>query len=175
MANLVCPNPSNTNFLSPNGFVLQIQKLPELNYFCQSASLPAIFLTPGIQSSPLSAIKVPGDEIQFDDLNVQFLIDENMANYNAIFAWINGLGFPKTHDQYKEFLAQYNVDYSELMKGYSDATFIVLGSSFNPVRSYKIIDLFPTSLTTLEFTNASNDVNYLVGNATFSYSYYELS
>jgi hypothetical protein len=174
MANLVCPNPSNTNFLSPNGFMLQIQKLPELFYFCQSTSLPAISLPAFRQSTTLSIAKISGETIEYDDLTVQFLIDENMANYNAIFDWIKGLGFPKNNDQYKNFLAEQNPNMSELAQSYSDGTLSVLDSSYNPVRSYNFVDLIPVSLTTIEFTNAASDVQYILGNATFSYSYYEL-
>jgi len=45
MANILsCPIPSNINPLSPNGFLFNILKLPNLSFFCQSVNLPGITL-----------------------------------------------------------------------------------------------------------------------------------
>ena len=57
---------------------------------------------------------------------------------------------------------------------YSDATLAVLNSNYNEVVKIKFWDLFPTSLSTLEFTATDTDINYLTATVTFSFLYYQI-
>jgi len=43
--------PINTSFLSPIGFKFQLNNFPEVNYFCQSATLPGISILKFPQSN----------------------------------------------------------------------------------------------------------------------------
>lgn len=174
LQNLTCPMPTNINPLSPNGFQFSITKLPEVTYFCQEVNLPDITLGIAEQPTPFSDAKIPGDKLQYGDLLVQFIIDEDMGNYLAVHNWINGLGFPKNKTQYSNWLEQHDMlNTSELQKGYSDGILTILNSNNTPSKSIKFIDLFPTNLSALNFLSTSNDVQYLIGAASFSYTYYE--
>jgi hypothetical protein len=103
-----------------------------------------------------------------------------MQNYLAIYNWLIGLGFPESHDQYKDFVSlqsqNQNVDprLGQNVLNYSDATLIILGSNNVPVKSIKFIDVHPTTLGTLNFVANASDINYLIGNATFRYTYYSI-
>ncbi len=57
---------------------------------------------------------------------------------------------------------------------YSDATLKILNSNYNTIAQLKFMDLFPTSLSSLDFTASDTDVNYLVANTTFSYLYMQI-
>jgi hypothetical protein len=174
MPNLTCPYPSNVNPLYSNGFMFSIQKLPELKYFCQTANIPSLSLGISTQSSPFSDSRIPGDKLEFESLNIEFIVDEGMDNYMGIHAWIKGLGFPKSYDQYIELLStvqQQNI--SELEKNYSDATLTILNSNFNPVKSLSFINLFPISINTIPFTSTNTDAQPIIASATFIYTYYE--
>jgi hypothetical protein len=171
---LTCPMPTNINPLSPNGFQFSVIKLPEVTYFCQEVNLPDISLGVVDQGSPFSDIKLPGEKLQYGELLVQFIIDEDMSNYLAVHNWINALGFPKDNKQYRDWLEQHDMlNTSELQKGYSDGVLTILNSNNIPARSIKFVDLFPTNLSALNFMSTSTDVQYLVGSASFSYTYYE--
>lgn len=171
MPNLTCPMPTNINPLSSNGFNFSITKIPDVTFFCQEVNLPSMTLPSIDIATPLSYDPVAGDMILFDDLNIQFIIDENMTNYQAIFNWITGLGFPANHLQYRQFIDIQNLN--RMMSEYSDATLQILGSNNQPVKTVKFVDIIPTSLNTLTFQSTSNDVQYLVGNATFKINRYE--
>ena len=120
---LTCPLPSSINPLSPNGYMFTLQRLPELSYFCQEVSLPAITLPEATQLNPFSKIPLSGDQIDFDTLRVQFLIDEKMENYKAIHDWIVGLGFPENNSQYTQYIEGASMPgISEVAKSSSDAT-----------------------------------------------------
>ena len=179
MATLTCPDPSNINPLSPTGFMLSIQKLPEVSFFSQEVTLPEITLPPIDMNTPLSRISITGEILTYGDLTINFLIDEEMKNYTAIFNWLKGLGFPKDHTQYTDFIDQQksasnSYGKSENLVSYSDGTLSILGSNNIPVKAFTFVDLHPTSLSSLQFVANATDVNYLIGTASFRYTYFDI-
>ena len=48
------------------------------------------------QPTYLKDLPIPGDKMEFEDLNVRFLVDENLENYMEIQNWMRGLGFPES-------------------------------------------------------------------------------
>lgn len=170
---LTCPLPQNINPLSPNGFNFSVSKIPNITFFCQQANLPGLTFGEPEFANPFRSIPVPGDIITYDTLQINFLIDEDMTNYRAIWNWIIALGFPQSYDQYITFV---NADQSgvlnELAKNYSDATLEILSSTNNIAATVQFVDIFPVSLDSVLFQSTNQDVPYLVGTATFRYSYY---
>ena len=73
--------PINTSFLSPIGFKFQLNNFPEVNYFCQSATLPGVSISSISVPTPLKAIDIAGDEVAFEELSIKFIVDENMKNW----------------------------------------------------------------------------------------------
>ena len=68
--------PINTSFLSPIGFKFQLNNFPEVNYFCQSATLPGISISTIPVPTPLKQIELPGDEVRFEEMSIKFIVDE---------------------------------------------------------------------------------------------------
>ena len=61
------------------------------------------------------------------------------------------------------------------MRGmFSDATLVVLSNKNNPIVQVNYADIFPTSLSALEFNQNATDVEYLQATATFKYKLYEI-
>lgn len=179
VANANCPIPNNINPLSPTGFRFSITKLPEVSFFCQEIALPDINL-PNIQvGTPLSMLNQPGEIITYGDLTLNFLVDEDMKNYKAVYNWLIGLGFPESHDQYATFNADQQGSMGYQVRGaaldFSDGTLDILGSNNISVKTINFIDLIPVSLSSLQFTSMSTDVTYLTGSATFKYTYYNFA
>ena len=170
---LTCPIPSNINPLSPNGFLFTIQQLPEMNFFCQQVNLPGITLGAPEFGTPFSVQPIPGETLTYDQLTIQFLVDQNMDNYRAIHNWIVALGFPQGYEQYTSFFnAQESLVTSDLAKNYCEGSLIILGANNTAVRTITFTDMFPIALDSLMFASTNTDVQYLVGNATFRYGYY---
>lgn len=156
--------------------MFDIHKLPTLKFFCQEVSLPSLDLPPVQFENPLVNAPVPGEKPNFGEVNVTFMIDEDMANYIAIHNWMIGLSFPKNHAQYRQFIADQNdggLDYTELIAGYSDGTLSILNSSNAPNKTIRFVDLFPTSLQQIQMMSTTNDTVYIVGSAAFAYTYYQ--
>jgi hypothetical protein len=165
--------PENVNPLSPNGFMFTLQRATGLKYFCQEVSIPSISLPEATQLNPFVKVPIAGDQLDYDSLRIQFLVDENMANYRAIHDWLTGLGFPENYDQYTNVLSETIPGSSEVSKSTSDATLVILGSNNNAIQTIQFVDCIPQSIESLTFASTNNDVQYLIGSVTFAYSYYK--
>jgi hypothetical protein len=171
---LSCPIPSNITPLSPNGFMFNISKLPDMSYFCQQVNLPGVTVGSPEFGNPFNSQPIPGDSLTYDQLTVQFLVDSDMRNYKAIYNWIIALGFPQSYEQYVTFINQDERGaLSELARNYSDATLQILSGTNVPTQIVQFHDLFPVSLDSIAFESTNQDVQYVVGNATFRYGYYK--
>ena len=159
--------PSNKSLLSPVGFKFAIQKLPHVNYFCTSASIPDMALGRiDTVTNPFNKLPIAGDKMEFSDLSLKFKVDEDMKNYREIFDWMVGLGFPDSYDQRKAVNKN---------QPYSDASLIIMTAQYQPNIEVKFIDLYPTNLASLEFDISGTDIEYLTGDVTFTYRSYEIN
>ena len=158
--------PINTSFLSPIGFKFQLNNFPEVNYFVQSASLPGISISAIDVPTALKTIAIAGDEVNFEELTIKFIVDENMKNWLSIYDWIIGLGFPtqQGQEQYKKL--------SENSELTTDATLTVLTGNMNALINFVCNECFPLSLSSVAFDSAGTDVEYVTADVTFRYDVY---
>jgi hypothetical protein len=178
-ANWVNQQPSDLDYLKPNGFKFQIHNLPNVSYFCQAANIPAIQLGSPIFQTPLSDIPVPGDKLAYGDLVIRFLVQENMSNYLELFNWLVGLGFPESREQYKNWNEAQRYRFPAIsdkrlgaLGNFSDADFFILDSDNNPNVKITYYDVFPVSLEALDFDISSGRADFMVGIAAFKYRHY---
>jgi hypothetical protein len=173
MTNAFANQISNRNFLSPIGFKFTISKNPKIAFFCNSAKIPDITLSTETQSTYLKDIDVPGDKISYGDFSIKFLVDEDFVNYSAIHNWITGLGFPETAQQYKNLITD-DAGNQDSLKGFSDGSLSILDSNFNTNIVIKFKDLYPISLSALEFDSTKSDIQYFTTEAVFKYTIYNI-
>ena len=167
--------PNNINPMSPNGFTFSISKLPNVSFFCQRVLIPSITLASIDRTTPFINTPIPGEIMTFSELTISFLIDDRMENYKAIYNWMVALGFPEDHKQYSNYInGQNSTVYSELARNYSDCTVGVLDAQNNQTNSFKFYDVFPISLDPIQLESTAMDVNYVIGAATFKYSYFTI-
>ncbi len=164
---------TNRNFLSPVGFKFTLAKEPTVPFFCNSARIPEINLSILQQPTYLKDLDVPGGKLQYGDLILRFIVDENMENYMAIHNWLTGLGFPETTQQYKDLITDRD-GILDPKEAFSDGSLYVLNSSYNTSAIVKFKDLFPVSLSSLEFDSTQTDVQYFTANVAFKYTVYNI-
>tara|TARA_B100001175_G_C19498256_1_gene636577 strand:- start:1575 stop:2153 length:579 start_codon:yes stop_codon:yes gene_type:complete len=169
---------SNKNFLSLVGFKFLLERCPKVDFYCNQANLPDLSLGSATQTSYLRDIPVPGDKLMYGDLNLSFMVDEDMENYLQIYQWITSLGFPESIGQYDELRNEGSLlpeksatdDYHER----SDATLMILNSNFNTSVKIKFRDLFPTSLSGIPFNSTVEDQQYFTAQTTFKYTMFDV-
>lgn len=167
--------PSNINFLSPLKFTFKVEKLPHVNFFVQSVTIPSVSITPVNLPSPFIKLPTPGDHIEFTELLLTFRVDEDMKNYMEIFNWLMALGFPKDFSQYK---ALADKDRRTNVLGtdgiMTDGSLIVQNSNVQSHKMYKFINMFPTTLSEITFDTRQSDVDYLECTVSFTYERFEI-
>lgn len=157
--------PQNKNFLSPLGFKFTIFKTPNVNYFVQAATIPSLSLGRIEQGTPFSRIKFPGDKLDYADLNITFRVDEELRNYYELYNWMTQLGKPESYEQYRAIATNTNAGEGTQ----SDATLIILSSTKTPILEVNYYNVYPISLSELNFNTQINDVDYIDCIATFAY------
>ena len=163
----------NRNFLSPVGFKFTLAKEPKVTFFCNSARIPEITLGVARQPTYLKMIDIPGDILTYGDLTLKFIVDENMENYMAVHNWLTGLGFPESTQQYKE-LTTNDQGLRDEKEAFSDGSLSILNSNYRSTATVKFRDLFPVSLSSLEFDATASDIIYLTAQVTFKYTIYDI-
>ncbi len=163
----------NRNFLSPVGFKFTLSKDPKISFFCNSARIPEISLGSAVQSTYLKDLDIPGDRLTYGDFSLRFLVDENLENYMAIHNWLTGLGFPETAQQYRDVTTN-NDGIEDTNEQFSDGSLHILNSNFRDSAIVKFRDLYPVSLTSLEFEATDSDINYFTAEVSFKYTVYNV-
>ena len=169
----------NRNFLSPVGFKFGLKRSPGVAFFCNQANIPSLDLGIAVQPTYLKDIDVPGDKIQFGDLNLRFLVDEDLVNYMELQNWIRGLGFPDSLKEFdeleKESILGMNKFGQEGDQIYSDGTLQILSSNLVPKFQVVFNDMFPYSLSTVSFDATDTDIEYFTAEVSFKYTIYNLT
>ena len=164
---------ANRNFLSGVGFKFNLTKFPKVDFFSNSARIPELSLELTQQASYLKNISVPGERLTFGDFTLRFLVDENMENYLAVYDWLKGLGFPESGKQFKDITTDSDGQRDQ-KEAFCDGTLRILNSNYREVAKVKFTDLFPISLTSLDFDATNTDIQYFTAEATFKYTIYDL-
>tara|TARA_B100000427_G_scaffold216389_1_gene180746 strand:- start:681 stop:1196 length:516 start_codon:yes stop_codon:yes gene_type:complete len=153
--------PQNRNFLSPVGFKLDLELFAGVDFFCQSAGIPEISMSFAQVPTPYRNIPIAGSGgVDFGDLQVRFIIDEDLVNYTSIHNWIRKFGLSDGRADQKD--------------QYSRALLHVLSSHNNTNHIVEFTNLFPVSLTGVPFDASITDIEYLTADVTFKYEKYNI-
>tara|TARA_R110000824_G_scaffold42168_2_gene124533 strand:- start:221 stop:823 length:603 start_codon:yes stop_codon:yes gene_type:complete len=160
--------PDNNNYLSSNYFQIEITRLPTVTYFCQSASIPSLSLTPVEQPTAFGLRpKFVGGQYAFEDLVVNFIVDEQMKNWYEVYEWMKSIG---NMERYSD-----TIDRTQTGDFFSDITLTVTNSAYKPQYYVRFTDAFPIGLSSLEFNSTSTENEPILASATFSYTSYDIS
>lgn len=156
--------PTNRNKLTTNRFLFNMTRTPYLAYFCQRVNIPSLGFGTSIQSNPTAIeIKRPGTRLVYEDLQVGFIVDEEMKNWLEIHNWLKNIStYDTVHDYLKE------------EQKTSSALLYVMSAAYKPLLSIYFHDIYPTFLTSVDFDSTSPDSEIIISTVTFSYTYYEI-
>ena len=182
--------PTKLDYSSPTQFKFNIVQLPKVEYFTTEVNLPGITLGDAIFPTPFTDIPVMGDKITFDNLTVNFIVDEFLENYLQLHSWLYGIGFPENRQQFRDFRGSESVtptatqgvsdDIGDVKPAtasrsmFGDATLTILSNKNNPIVEVRFKDVYPASLSGLNYTQQATDVEYLTASADFKYTLYEI-
>ena len=165
--------PCNQDLLQSAKFILVIPRLTTTQFFCQAANIPGIASTPKIQTTPLLDLAIPGDKINFDTLDIEFLLDEELQSWLAISEWMRGIYSPENSNQYTNLKHQSKYSEKVLYPQYADAELLVLSASNKPTVKVSFIDMFPISLSGINFDVRVGSDKIMTATSTFKYKRYD--
>lgn len=150
--------PRNRNFLNPIGFILKLDKFEGTDFFCQTANVPDITMPVTEYATRFRNLPIiPGGGVQFGDFVVRFIVDEDLKNYHSIYKWIRANGRAD---------ADANTPAEE---EYSNAQLHIVTSAYNPAFIVDFRNVFPISLSPLQFDATITDVDYITAEVVFKH------
>ena len=152
--------PTNLNQLNVVSFETNFLRMPGVSYFCQRVNIPGISLSNTIQSTPFANIPIEGDILEFEDLTIGFIVDEDMQNYLELYNWLLSLGFPDKYSQYD----------NETSSIKSDMNILLHTNKSNPNYSIAFKDVFPVSLGAISFDTNATTLDHIVVAASCKYT-----
>ena len=183
--------PDQLDYASPTQFRFGIHQLPKVEFFTVSANLPGVSVPTTTLATPFTDISIMGEKTEFENLTISFIVDEYLENYISLHNWLTGIGFPKSRSQFSTF-RDITSDTPDSQKGvstdigdvkqstpdksmYSDAFLMILSNKNNPIVEVNFHNVYPISLSALDFSQAATDVEYMTASAEFAYQIYEIT
>lgn len=170
----------NKSILNANNFRLLIDKVPTVEYFCQSVTIPSMTFAETVMPSRVGVdAYFPGDKIEFGTMNVTFLVDEDMQNYKEMYDWMDAILPIKDGSDYATITDSQRISTGELssinnaLAEYSQITLVVNTNKNIPNRFFKFYDCFPTSLGEITF-QAGADGQPITCDISFRFTYFDI-
>ena len=149
-----------------------------MTYFAQTANIPGISINQ-VEQPTVMGRTIPWDAhgLNYEPLNLQFLIDEDLENYLILHNWMRGLSTGRTLAErtYLEDKSEEKIDTGKILTNVrSDGSLAVLNSNFQTNFFVTFENMFPVSLSALEFNATIDGTEYAVAQVSFRYDLYDI-
>lgn len=158
--------PQNSNFLQSTKYTFVIPNLPFARYFCQSINLPGVTSNEIEVATPFSNTYRHPTKMSFEAFSISFLIDEDMKVWEETYKWIVSLTRPESNKQYVKYK-------DSEASPYQDGILTLNTNSNIPNLRVKFKNVFPTSLSGIQFGTMNSAENTLTADLTFRYDLFE--
>ena len=159
-------NPENTNLLQPTKFLLTFSRIVDTQYFCQSVNIPSISLGEVDRVTPFLDMYSPGTKLKYDPLEISFIIDEKLQSWKNLYDWFISIADPDG------FGGRRNGQELQKQKYFSDAVLTLLNGLNNPVARIEFANVFPLTMSSIDFDTRLSADTVVTCNASFRYQSY---
>jgi hypothetical protein len=155
------------NFLSSGKFLINLHRLPGVDFYCQSISTPDVSINSNGVKYIAGQTFETDTQISYGNLTINFIVDENLNNYNQVLNWMKGISPDFSLDESKDLLDETKQNGAGF--DYTDIELIFPKSK----KSYIYKNCVPQSLSGLEF-NVSEDL-FITASITFNVPQIEIT
>ena len=158
---------ANKNYLQPTGFkfIIDRKNYTNLEFFAQSVTHPGATVAPlELPISRVTSVPLAGDKINYGELQLDVMLDEDMVSYKEIQDWLERI----VND------GQVNEEFGDTPPTYADITVLILTSHNNKNVRIKYNDCVPTQVGSIALSANASDVTYPTFTAAFRYSSFEI-
>lgn len=145
------------NQLESVKFRLAIDRLPGVEYWMQSVNLPSVTLNSVPLDTPYINTMLPGTKIEFEPINIQFIVDQNLSNYFEIMSWFDQI---QSSDNMKSVVSNFSIHF--------------LDGNNTVNRTITFFDALPSLLGELQMQTNDNDSLAVTCALTMRYRYFRL-
>lgn len=164
--------PENTGYLQASKFLLTFDRIPNVQYFCQTVNLPGVSIGRATINTPTLDVFSPGNKLTYDKLNVTFIVDESMVTWQELYKWFRSMGSPEGVTEKNYLSAMQNQFASKDKKYYSDATLTILSALNNPINRVRYFNTFPINLSGIDFDTKKSAEDIITCNVSLVYDYF---
>jgi hypothetical protein len=160
-------SPENTNLLQPTKFLLTFSRIATTQYFCQTVNLPGVSLGEVVRVTPFLDMYSPGTKLTYEPLEMEFMVDEELLSWKNLYDWFTSMADPdgfEKRDGSREL---------QTIKYFSDATLTVLSALNNPILRIQYTNVFPLSISDIQFDTTKSADTIIIAKATFRYQSYK--
>lgn len=151
----------NKNLLQPTKYSLVFPEISDTIYFCQKANLPGVQLDQVSHQTPQLDLYVSGTKLSYNTFDITFLVNEDLTAWTSIYNWM------------KE-LANVDQSYKRRQAAFKQAILTIYSNQNNPKMRVTYSNIFPLSVSDLEFDTTLSAEDHIVATATFRYDYFEI-
>lgn len=140
----------NISPLVGGNFTFTLHKLNNTTLNLQSVTLPTLSIGEKLITTPVLDYSIAGDKLQFDRLNMSFIVNDDMSNYDEVFEWLYRMSNPITGKQVKNIK-----DYT------TDGVLSIFNTKGKKVKEYRFTDCFPVFLGGLQLNTTNTESSHL--------------
>jgi hypothetical protein len=129
--------------------------------------LPGVSLGEVVRVTPFLDMYSPGTKLTYEPLEVEFMVDEELLSWKNLYDWFTSIGDPdgfEKRDGSREL---------QTIKHFSDATLTVLSALNNPILRIQYTNVFPLTISDIQFDTTKSADTIITARATFRYQSYK--
>jgi hypothetical protein len=161
MSGAITTHPATTNLLQPTKYLLNFPEISETIYFCQKANIPGVSLGAALQVTPNLDIYHSGTKIEYNTFEVTFMVNEDLSSWLSIYNWMVDL-------------SSVTGSYNRRQESKKQAILTIMSNLNNPKLRVKLNNIFPISLSDLDFDTTLSAEEHMVATASFRYDLFDI-
>lgn len=164
--------PANPNHLRQRNFEGVFTRIPNTQFAIQQCNIPGISVPIIRNANPNAPVAVHGDTMVQDELSLEFLVDEEMKNWQELKDWLTELSNPITSDSYKTMMERpvHHPKYGPE----SQFSVLVKTNALKAQYEFRYSGVIITGLGGLQFSITDTENTRMTAMATFAYSYFTI-
>lgn len=163
------------SYQQPTKWQVSFPRVGNTIFYCTSVTIPGFTINETKQPTPVQDLWIPGNKVNYEPLQLTFLIDEEFNAWYDIYQWMTGLGSPNDSSQYKN-LATDSVKQGYPTYGvrppYSDGILNLYTAKNNIALQFKFQDCYPFALSGIQMAYEMSADVVLTATVNFRYTQY---
>lgn len=151
-------NPITFNHLENVKFKFQIHRCPNITYWVQSCVLPSFQIENSLLPGMRRDVPIPGSKVDFENLTVNFIVDQQLHNYQEMYYWFQTIQTAKS--------------VSDMT---SDCSLHFLDGNNNITQTIDFVGSYPLLVSELSLNSDDGDTMPVTCSTVFNYQHFKFS